>query len=137
MGRIIAIDYGLKRTGIAVTDPLKIIASPLKTINSQEVLNFIMQYTKIENVEKIIIGYPCYKENQITEWQKKIINFAKELEKKTGISVELFDESFTSKLAVQAMVEGNMKKKDRRKKENIDKLSATIILQDYLNSKKL
>jgi len=137
MGRIIAIDYGLKRTGIAVTDPLKIIASPLKTINSQEVLNFIMQYTKIENVEKIIIGYPCHKENQITEWQKKIINFAKELEKKTGISVELFDESFTSKLAVQAMVEGNMKKKDRRKKENIDKLSATIILQDYLNSKKL
>jgi putative Holliday junction resolvase len=83
------------------------------------------------------VGFPHYKENETTEWQKKIINFAEDLKKTTGIEVELIDESFTSKLAVKAMVEGNMKKKDRRKKENIDKLSATILLQDYLNSLQL
>ncbi len=137
MGRILAIDYGLKRTGLAVTDPLKIIASPLTTINTPEVFEFVKQYIAKENVEKIIVGFPYYKEGETTEWQKKIINFAGELKNLTGIAVELYDESYTSKLAVQAMVQGNMKKKDRQKKENIDKLSATILLQDYLNSLQL
>ncbi len=137
MGRILAIDYGLKRTGLAVTDPLKIIASPLTTIHTATVFEFIKQYTAKENVEKIIVGFPYYKEGETTEWQKKIINFADELKTLTGIAVELYDESYTSRLAVQAMVQGNMKKKDRKKKENIDKLSATILLQDYLNSLQL
>jgi putative Holliday junction resolvase len=134
MGRILAIDYGEKRTGIAVTDPLKIIASPLDTVPTREINDFIKQYIAREDVELIVVGYPEYKDGETTPWQKKIINFAKKLEKLTGIEVKLFDESYTSKLAANAMIEGNMKKKNRRKKENLDKLSATILLQDYLKT---
>ena len=134
MGRILAIDYGGKRTGIAVTDPLKIIASPLQTVPTAEVFEFIKKYITQEDVELIIVGYPEYNKGEITPWQEKIINFAKELERLTNLRVELFDESYTSKLASMAMVEGNMKKKNRQKKENLDKLSATILLQDYLKT---
>ncbi len=132
MGRIIAIDYGEKRTGIATTDPLKIIATPLTTVATADFFDFFSEYIKNEEVELIIVGYPEYKENKTTTWQQKIINFAKQLEKTFGIEVILYDESYTSALASKAMVEGKMKKKNRQKKENIDKLSATILLQDYL-----
>jgi len=132
MGRILAIDYGLKRTGLAVTDPLKIIATPLDTVPTAEVESFIKYYVQKEDVELILIGYPVYNRNEQTEWQKKIINFAGIISKQTGIKVVLEDESYTSKLASRAMVEGNVKKKQRQKKENLDKLSATILLQDYL-----
>jgi len=134
MGRILAIDYGGKRTGIAVTDPLKIIASPLQTVPTAEVFEFIKKYIANEDVELIIVGFPEYDNDERTPWQEKIINFAKDLEKFTGLEVKLFDESYTSKLAAKAMVEGNVKKKDRQKKENLDKLSATILLQDYLKT---
>ncbi len=134
MGRILAIDYGGKRTGIAVTDPLKIIASPLQTVPTAEVFEFIKKYIANEDVDLIIVGYPEYDSGERTPWQEKIINFAKDLEKLTGLEVKLFDESYTSKLAAKAMVEGNVKKKDRQKKENLDKLSATILLQDYLKT---
>lgn len=134
MGRILAIDYGGKRTGIAVTDPLKIIASPLETITTSNVIEFIKKYIAKENVELIIVGYPEYDVEKTTSWQEKIINFAKDLEKITDVEVKLFDESYTSKLAAKAMVEGNMKKKNRQKKENLDKLSATILLQDFLKT---
>ncbi len=133
MGRIIAIDFGLKRTGLAVTDQLKIIATPLETIPSGNLINWLKSYLKKEEVEHIVIGLPVnldLSDTHATGPVKKIIEILKDKFPSIPISTE--DERFTSKIAKQAMILGGMKKKDRREKSNVDKISASIILQSYM-----
>ncbi len=137
MGRIVAIDYGRKRVGVAVTDPLKMIANGLTTVHPEEILTFLTDYTQKEEVETIVVGYPKQMDNQNSEAIQYIKPFLKKLRKQfPEITVEKEDERFTSKMAQQAMIDGGMKKKQRRDKENVDRVSATIILQSYLERKK-
>ena len=136
MGRILAIDYGRKRVGIAVTDPLQMIANGLTTIHPQELLTFLSDYTAKEKVETIVVGYPKQMNNQNSEAVQYIKPFLKKLRKQfPDITVEKEDERFTSKMAHQAMIDGGMKKKQRQDKKNVDRISATIILQSYLERK--
>lgn len=137
MGRILAIDYGQKRVGLAVTDPLQIIANSLDTIHVKDIWNYLSDYLVRENVEKIIVGYPMQMNNQPSQAVRFINPFVKKLEKTyPDISIELVDERFTSKMAHQTVIDAGLKKKDRQNKELIDKISATIILQSYLERKK-
>ena len=134
MARIIGIDYGRKRTGIAVTDPLQLIASGLKTVVSNEVVNWLECYLAGEAVERIVVGCPTMLDGSVSDTMTRYVQpFVNRLKKKfPGIIIDTLDERFTSKLAVRAMIDGGMKKKDRRNKANIDKISATILLQGYL-----
>ncbi len=133
MGRLIAIDYGIKRTGLAVSDNDKIIASPLKTIATKELEVFLREYMANENVEAIIIGYPKTLDNKPSGLLKQLEPFINRLRNIfSDIEIHLIDERFTSSIARQAMIDGGMKKSDRQKKENIDKISASLILQSYL-----
>ena len=133
MGRILAIDYGLKRVGIAVTDPLKIIANSLATVETSTLLSFLSDYFSKEQVECIVVGLPKQMNNQPSESMKYIEVFVNKFRASfPNIPVEYMDERFTSKIAVQAMVQGGVKKMDRRNKALIDSVSATIILQSYL-----
>lgn len=134
MGRILAVDYGAKRVGIAVTDPLKMIASPLDTIESSKVLGFLKDYVSKEDVERIIVGMPKNLQNQDTDSTGLVVKFISQLENTISIPIETIDERFTSKMAFQSMIDGGLKKKDRQNKATIDRLSATIILQSYLES---
>lgn len=137
MGRIIAIDYGLKRVGLAVTDPLQYIATPLATISTPDVLAFLQNYVKQESVEAFVIGMPTQFNNQIPLLALPINQFIGQLHKSfSDKQVFQQDERYTSKLAIASMLEAGFKKKDRRNKANIDKISATIILQSFLNSYK-
>lgn len=137
MSRILAIDYGRKRTGIAVTDPMQIIANGLTTVSTHQLMDFLLNYIKQEPVERIIIGHPKQMNNEDSENMKNIIPFMNRLKKLLpDIPVELVDERFTSVLAHQAMLAGGLKKKDRQNKALVDEISATIILQSYLESKK-
>ncbi|MBN2167143.1 MAG: Holliday junction resolvase RuvX [Marinilabiliaceae bacterium] len=137
MGRILAIDYGKKKCGIAVTDPLQIIANGLTTVVTKDLASFIDEYLKKETVEKIIIGHPLQNSGEESESLKFIKPFFKQISNKyPHLNVEWVDERFTSKLAFQTMIDGGLKKMDRRNKELIDKISATIILQSYLEQKK-
>ncbi len=133
MGRIIALDYGQKRTGIAVTDPLQMIANSLTTVPSSEVISFLQKYALSEKVDAFVVGYPRQMNNTLSESVKYIDPFIALL-KKTFPDKEVFlmDERFTSKIAVQTMIAGGVKKKDRQNKGLIDAISATIILQSYL-----
>jgi len=134
MGRILGIDYGQKRIGIAVTDPLKITASGLICLKPHEIFNFLAEYFDKEEVECVVLGYPLRLNNEPSDVLKYVLDFEKAFRRKfPGMKLVFEDERFTSKLAVQAMVEGGMKKKERRKKENIDKISAAIILRSYLD----
>jgi len=136
MGRILAIDYGKKRTGIAVTDPLQIIASPLETVPTHQLILFLENYHKTENIEEFAIGMPKDLMNKDTDSTASVRSFINLLKKKFPThKIHQVDERFTSKMAKSAMLAGGMKKSDRRKKENVDKLSATIILQSYLESR--
>ena len=133
MGRILAIDYGSKRVGLAVTDPLKLIANNLGTVHSKDIISFLREYMNEEEIECIVVGEPKKMNNEPSESMNLINSFLSVLNKHfPDIPVKMYDERFTSKLAVQAMVNGGMKKKERQKKENIDAISATILLQDYL-----
>jgi putative Holliday junction resolvase len=133
MGRIVAIDYGRKRTGIAVTDPLQLIANSLTTIPSSEVISFLANYTVKEKVDSFVVGYPRQMNNMPSESVKYIDPFIDILRKKfPEKEIFLMDERFTSKLALQTMIDGGVKKKDRQNKALIDAISATIILQSYL-----
>ncbi len=135
MPRILSIDYGKKRTGIAVTDPLKIIAHPLETVDTNILLKFLDNYFSQEEVEKVIIGHPKHLDNTDADIMPEIIKLSDKLKKKYQNIIFIFwDERYTSKRAVQTMVQAGIKKKDRRKKGNIDKIAASIILQDYLTS---
>ena len=137
MGRILAIDYGKKRTGIAVTDPLQIIANGLTTVPTHELMNFLMEYLKKESVERIIIGHPKQMNNEDSENMKNIVPFINRLKKVLpDMPVELVDERFTSVLAHQTMLAGGLKKKDRQNKALVEEISATIILQSYMESRK-
>ena len=131
--RILAIDYGKKRTGIAVSDPLKMIAGSLATIETPQLLAFLKNYFEKEDVEKIVIGYPKTLNNQPAEITAEIENFAKILKKEfPSIEIDFFDERFTSKMAFQTMLDSGISKAKRKNKALIDKISATIILQEYL-----
>lgn len=133
MGRIIALDYGQKRTGIAVTDPLQMIANSLNTVPSAEIIAFLKQYTGKEQVDSFVVGYPRQMNNTLSESVKFIDPFIALLKKTfPGKEVYLMDERFTSKIAMQTMIAGGVKKKDRQNKGLIDAISATIILQSYL-----
>ena len=135
MGRIIAIDYGRKRTGLAVTDSLKLIAGGLTTVPTHELMNFLEAYVKKEVVERFVVGLPKQMNNQPSESMKYIEPFVRLLQKRLpDIPMEYADERFTSVLAHQAMLQGGLKKKDRRNKALVDEISAVIILQTYLES---
>ncbi len=133
MGRILAIDYGQKRTGIAVTDPLQMVANGLTTIPSSEVLDYLAGYTANEEVDTIVVGYPRQMNNIPSNSVKYIDPFVRKLKKHySDKNIVMVDERFTSKMAVRAMIEGGAKKKTRQNKALIDSISATIILQSYL-----
>ena len=134
MGRILAVDYGTKRVGLAVTDTLQIIATALETIHSKDVVNFIAEYVKKEEVECIVIGEPKTMMNKASESAKHIEPFIKHLQKKIpGMKIERYDERFTSAIAKQTMLAGGLKKKARQNKATVDMISATLILQNYLD----
>lgn len=135
MGRILAIDYGKKRTGLAVTDPLRITANPLLTISTTELLEWLRAYINKENVEEVVIGHPTQLNGHESESMQYIRPFMA-LFKKTFPDLPLvpFDERFTSTLAHMAMIDGGMSKKKRQDKTVVDKLAACIILEDYLQS---
>ena len=138
MGRILAIDYGKKRTGIAVSDTLQLIANGLTTVPTVELMSFLTDYVSREPVERIIVGLPKQMNNEASENAKRIEPFVRTLRKTMpNIPVEYVDERFTSVLAHRAMLEGGLKKKARQNKALVDEISATIILQDYLESKRL
>ena len=135
MARIIAIDYGGKRTGIAVTDPLQIIATGLTTIESKELVPFLKKYLSTEPVELIIIGLPKNWDDTDTHGTPLVKAAIKKIQKEfPAVPLKTVDERYTSKMAKDAMLEMGMKKKDRRIKGNVDVIAATIILQEYLNS---
>ena len=137
MSRILAIDYGKKRTGIAVTDILQIIANGLTTVPTTELTDFLMNYVEREPVERIIVGYPKQMNNEDSENMKRIVPFVNQLKKKLPqIPVEMIDERFTSVLAHRAMIDGGVRKMDRRDKAMVDRISAAIILQGWMDSKK-
>ena len=133
MPRILSIDYGLKRTGLAVTDPLKIVATGLATVNSNEVILFLKNYLQSEPVEQIIIGDPKNLDGTATHGTGLVAAFTKQLARHfPSIPVEKVDERFTSKMARQSIIQSVAKKKDRRNKALVDEIAATILLQDYL-----
>ena len=137
MSRILAIDYGRKRTGLAVSDTMQIIANGLTTVPTHELLDFIAGYVQKEPVERIIIGLPKQMNNEVSENMKYIEPFVRLLKKKLPeIPVEFVDERFTSVLAHRTMLEAGLKKKDRQNKALVDEIGATIILQTYLESKR-
>ena len=137
MSRILAIDYGRKRTGRAVSDTMQIIANGLTPVPTHELLDFIAGYVQKEPVERIIIGLPKQMNNEVSENMKYIEPFVRLLKKKIPeMPVEFVDERFTSVLAHRTMLEAGLKKKDRQNKALVDEISATIILQTYLESKR-
>ena len=136
MGRILAIDFGKKRTGIAVTDQLQIIASGLTTVNTNELIPFLKDYISKETVELFIVGKPKQMNNSDSESEALILPFLKKLSKQIPqIPFKRIDERFTSKMAFQTMIDGGLKKNQRRNKALVDEISATIILQSYLYNK--
>lgn len=135
MGRLLAIDYGTKRVGLAVTDPLQIIATALETVPAHTILNYLKTYCKTEQVDAFIVGKPLDLKLQKTDSTDAVKKFVVQLKKSfPNHTVHLHDERFTSKMALDAMIRAGSTKKDRRKKENIDKVSATIILQSFIES---
>ncbi len=137
MGRILAIDYGRKRCGIAVTDILQLIPGGLTTVSSHELLAFLLDYVKREPVEGIVVGLPKQLNNEPSESMQYIEPFVRSLKKKLpDMRVEYYDERFTSRLAHQAMLQGGLKKSDRQDKARVDELSAVILLQSYMESKR-
>lgn len=132
-----AIDFGRRRTGLAVTDTLRIIATPLETVQTQDLLLFLKTYAQREVVDEFVVGMPKTLKNEDSEIAPLVRNFVQELQKIFPEKpIHLVDERFTSSMAMKAMIEGGMKKKDRQVKGNVDKISATIILQSFLERKK-
>ena len=138
MGRIVGIDYGLKRAGVAVSDPLQMIAGGLETVASEKMIEWLEAYMAVEKVERIVVGRPTMLDGSESDVMKNCIQpFINQLKKKfPDTMIDTFDERFTSKMAVRAMLDGGLKKKDRREKATIDKISATIFLQEYLEKMK-
>ena len=133
MGRILAIDYGSKRVGIAVTDNLRLIASGLTNVHSKDLIKFLEDYLKKETVDIIFVGEPKTLQNNKSDSARFIDPFVIHLQRKfPDMKIERYDERFTSALAHQTMLMGGLKKKDRRDKETVDVISAIILLQDYM-----
>ena len=138
MGRILAIDYGKKRTGLAVTDPLQIIANGLTTVPTAQLEAFILDYVKREGVERIVVGLPRQNSGEESENMKRITPFVNRLKKVLpDTPLEMVDERFTSVLAHRAMQDAGLKKKDRQNKALVDEISACIILQTYMESRRI
>ena len=136
MGRILAIDYGRKRTGIAVTDPLQIIANGLTTVLTAQLMAFLTDYMAKETVDRVIIGLPKQMNNEASDNMANITPFVNRFKKLfPNVPIEYVDERFTSVLAHRAMIDGGLKKKDRQNKALVDEISATIILQSYMENK--
>ena len=133
MARILAIDYGLKRTGIAVTDEMQIIASGLTTVSTPELLPFLEKYFRDENVELVLVGEPKQMDNSASQSEGAILEFIKKFQEKfPQMELKRVDERFTSKMATRTMIDSGLKKKKRQDKALLDEISATIILQSYL-----
>jgi putative holliday junction resolvase len=137
MGRILAIDYGKKRTGIAVTDPLRIIATPLETVATDDLLVFLKNYLRNEPVDEFVVGMPKTLKNEDSDIAPLVRLFVAELQQAfPDRQVHLADERFTSSMAQKALIAGGMKKKNRQIKGNVDKVSAAIILQYFMNARR-
>ena len=135
MARIVAIDFGKKRTGIAVTDPLKIIATALTTVDTNELIGFLKTYFAKEEIEKVLIGYPLNMDDSPTHSTAMVEKFIPKFQHVfPGIAIEKIDERLSSKMASQSIAQMGLKKKDREQKELIDAVSAAILLQEYLES---
>ncbi len=138
MSRVLAIDYGTKRVGIAVTDPLKIIATALDTVHSKDIYDFLKKYTKEEEIETIVVGMPKRLNNQDTHVTSHVVGFVRKLKNLyPKINIEVVDERFTSKIAYNSIIKSGINRKKRAEKGLIDQVSATIILQSYLAQKTL
>ena len=136
MGRILAIDYGRKRTGVAVTDPLQIIANGLTTVPTAQLMTFLTDYMAKETVDRVIVGLPKQMNNEASDNMANITPFVNRFKKLfPDVPIEYVDERFTSVLAHRAMIDGGLKKKDRQNKALVDEISATIILQSYMENK--
>lgn len=136
MSRILAVDYGKKRTGLAVTDPLQIIANGLATVPTAELYDYLVKYTQKEQVELIVVGEPKQPNGEPSENLARVREFVARWRKRQQIPVVYYDERFTSVLAHKAMLDGGLRKKARQNKALVDEISATIILQSYLESKR-
>lgn len=135
MGRILAIDYGKKRTGLAVTDILRITANPLITIETKQLMTWLQDYFAKENVDEVVVGYPKQMNGEDSESMQYIRVFLAQFEQTfPSIPIKLYDERFTSVLAHQAMIDGGMKRSQRQNKMMVDKIAACIILEGYLDS---
>ena len=138
MARILSIDYGRKRTGLAVTDPLQIIASGLATVSTSELFDWLQAYVAREAVELIVIGEPRQLDGSPSENLARVQQFVNRWRKAVpSIPIEYYDERFTSALAHRAMLDGGLRKKDRQNKALVDEISATILLEDYMRSRRL
>lgn len=136
MGRILAIDYGNKRVGLAVTDPLQLIATPLETIHSQDILTYVKAYHQREPLEALVVGMPRTLLNEATDVTSAVVGLVRRLRRELPeLPVHEIDERYTSRMAHQAMLTGGLSRKDRRDKATVDRVSATLILQSYLNSR--
>ena len=137
MGRILSVDYGRKRTGIAVTDSLQLIAGGWATVSTSELVTFLADYIQKENVEFIVVGEPRQNDGSPSENLPRVLEFVSKWKNKyPDIPIVLYDERFTSVLAHQAMLDGGLKKKARQNKALVDEISAVILLQDYMRSMK-
>lgn len=138
MERLIGIDYGRKRVGVAVSDPLQIFASALDTVHSAKIIDYLKNYAATETIVRFVVGYPVNMNGRPSEAQKDVDVFLRQLEKAfPDIPITKEDERFTSVLAHRAMIDGGMKYKDRRDKSSVDKISAAIILQSYMDRNKI
>ncbi len=136
MGRILALDYGSKRTGIAITDELQLIASGLTTVSTSELMDFLKKYIALEKVELVLVGEPKQKDGSHSSIEKEIQQFLKKFsEVFSDLEVKRVDERYTSKMAFQTMIDSGLKKKQRQNKALVDEISATIILQEFLYNK--
>lgn len=136
MSRILAVDYGKKRTGLAVTDPLPVLANGLATVPTAELYDYLVKYTQTEQVELIVVGEPKQPNGEPSENLARVREFVARWKKRQQIPVVYYDERFTSVLAHKAMLDGGLRKKARQNKALVDEISATIILQSYLESKR-
>ena len=138
MTRLLALDYGTKRVGIAVTDELQLIASGLCSVRTHDCMDFLIEYLSKESVSTIVMGMPKNLRNQNTDATPYVKGFAKQIRKQfPEMKVELIDERFTSKIAFQSMIDGGLKKKARQDKSLVDEVSATLILQSYMEQQKI
>ncbi len=138
MGRILGIDYGQKRVGLAVSDPLNMFATPLETVTVEQVTDFLKQYIAAEPVDLFVVGYPRHLNNTPSQNAPRVTAFVTHLKRTfPAVPVILADERYTSKMAFQAMIDGGLKKKARRDKATVDKISAVLILQEYLQNNTL